>query len=168
MILPIGRGYYVTGNDQTIFLAGGGVGIAPLLSVTQRWPDKRYEAYLGYRGRDYVYSLSEFEQACERVAVTSDDGTIGQKGFVTDALGKRLEALRPDLVLACGPPPMLRALKKVLSPLGIPAQVSMEQRMGCGFGACAVCVCGIEKDGQREYKKTCIEGPVFDLYEVTL
>lgn len=167
-ILPVGRGFNLKGGDRTIFLVGGGVGIAPLLSVTRKWRDKRYEAFLGYRGADYEYCLDEFKDVCSNVFVTSDDGTLGEKGLVTQALERRLKEVIPDCVLACGPVPMLRTLKEILKPLGIPAQVSMEQRMGCGFGACATCACGIDNGGGLEYRKVCVEGPVFDMSEVAL
>lgn len=167
-IMPVGSGFYLSLEDKNVFLVGGGVGIAPLLAVTQRWPDRSYCAFLGYRGADFVYNLNEFKAVCDETHVTSDDGTIGEKGFVTDELKKALEKQKPDIVLACGPGPMLRALKAVLAPTGIPALVSMEQRMGCGFGACAVCACGVRHEGELEYKKVCVEGPVFDLYEVEL
>ncbi len=167
-ILPIGRGFNIKGGEKNIFLVGGGVGIAPLLSVTQKWPDKNYTAFLGYRGAEYEYCFDDFKRVCNQVFVTSDDGTLGEKGLVTDTLRKRLNEDIPDIVLACGPIPMLRALKDILKPANIPAQVSMEQRMCCGFGACSTCVCGVENEEGFDYKKVCIEGPVFDLYEVAL
>lgn len=167
-ILPTGKGYNLKNTDKNIFLVGGGVGIAPLLSVTQKWPEKEYTAFLGYRGAEYEYCLDDFKRVCKQVFVTSDDGTLGIKGFVTDVIKRRLDETIPDAVLACGPIPMLRALKGVLISSHIPAQVSMEQRMCCGFGACATCVCGIENEDGFDYKKVCIEGPVFDLYEVEL
>jgi dihydroorotate dehydrogenase electron transfer subunit len=167
-ILPIGRGFNLKGADKSVFLVGGGVGIAPLLSVTQKWPDKNYEAFLGYRGKDYEYCLDDFKSACESVHVTSDDGTLGEKGLVTEVLERRLKETTPDVILTCGPMPMLRELQDILGEFDIPAQVSMEQRMGCGFGACSTCTCGIDSGGGLEYKKVCIEGPVFDLREVVL
>jgi dihydroorotate dehydrogenase electron transfer subunit len=167
-ILPIGRGFNLKGTDKSVFLVGGGVGIAPLLSVTQRWRDKKYEAFLGYRGKDYEYCLDDFKNVCGSVHVTSDDGTLGEKGLVTEALKRRLTEAVPDVILTCGPAPMLRALQDMLSVFNIPAQVSMEQRMGCGFGACSTCTCGIDGRNGLEYKKVCIEGPVFDLCEVVL
>lgn len=167
-ILPVGSGYNLKNSDKKVFLVGGGVGIAPLLTVTNRWAEKTYEAFLGYRGKEFTYCLDEFKNVCDSVFVASDDGTIGEKGFVTGLVQKRLKLEMPDIVLACGPPPMLKALRGVLKPAGVPAQVSMEQRMCCGFGACAVCVCGVDKKEGLEYKKVCVEGPVFDLYEVVL
>lgn len=166
-VVPVGRGFSLKSTDKTIFLVGGGVGIAPLLTVIEKWPDRHYEAFLGYRGKDYAYCENDFG-ACETVNIASDDGTIGVHGLVTAPIERRLKELKPDVVLSCGPPPMLRALKAILEPLGIAGQVSMEQRMCCGFGACATCVCGVHTDDGLDYKKVCVEGPVFDLYEVAL
>ncbi len=166
-VIPVGRGFNLKASDKTVFLVGGGVGIAPLLTVIQKWPDRHYEAFLGYRGKDYAYCENDFG-ACDVVNIASDDGTIGLHGLVTVPIEQRLKELVPDVVLSCGPPPMLRALKGLLEPLGVAAQVSMEQRMCCGFGACATCVCGVHTDDGLDYKKVCVEGPVFDLYEVAL
>lgn len=167
-ILPIGRGFNLKAADKNIFLVGGGVGIAPLLSVTQKWPDKNYEAFLGYRGAEYEYCLKDFKGVCQGVHVSTDDGTLGERCLVTDILRRRLNEASPDVILACGPNPMIAALKSILEPMRIPAQVSMEQRMCCGFGACSVCACGIDGGDGLDYKKVCVEGPVFDLYEVVL
>lgn len=167
-ILPMGKGFNLKNSDKRIFLVGGGVGIAPLLSVTQKWPDKDYTAFLGYRGAEYEYCLEDFKRVCGQVFVTSDDGTLGEKGLVTDVLKRRLSENIPDAVLTCGPAPMLRALKDILISAHVPAQVSMEQRMCCGFGACSTCVCGVENEEGFDHKKVCVEGPVFDLYEVVL
>ncbi len=167
-ILPVGRGFSLKNSDKKVFLVGGGVGIAPLLSVTQKWPDKEYEAFLGYKSRQYEYCLEDFKRVSANVHVSTDDGTLGERCVVTEILKRRLENTVPDAVLACGPLPMIAALKSILAPLRIPAQVSMEQRMCCGFGACYTCVCGVDSGGGLEYKKTCVEGPVFDLYEVVL
>ena len=165
-ILPIGKGFHLNSAQKDIVLVGGGVGIAPLYSVTQRWPNKNYDAYLGYRGEEFAYCINEFRTECSYVCITSNDGTVGEKGFITDALSKRLKDRKPDVILACGPIPMLKLLKEVAC--DIPVQVSMEQRMGCGFGACSTCVCGINSKDGLEYKKVCIDGPVFDLAEVEL
>ena len=165
-ILPIGRGFDLKPQHKDVMLVGGGVGIAPLYTVTQRWPDKNYDVYLGYRGINFAYCIDDFTKACSRVCVTSDDGTVGQKGFVTKALSERLAENKPDIILACGPAQMLKSLKEAAG--DIPVQVSLEQRMGCGFGACAACVCGIKNKDGFDYKKVCIEGPVFDLCEVQL
>ena len=167
-ILPIGSGFSLEDSDKSAILVGGGAGIAPLLSVVKHWPQKKYRAYLGYRSRTYAYCIDEFKAACESVRISSDDGTIGAPGVITDIVAADIDAAPPDIVLACGPTPMLRSLKEKLSPRGIRAQVSLEQRMACGFGACATCACGIDKGGVLDYKKVCIDGPVFDMSEVVL
>jgi len=167
VIAPVGRGYHLTAADRKVFLVGGGVGIAPLPTVMRKWPDRSYEAFLGYRGLNFAYCQNDFD-ACDAVYMASDDGTIGEKGVVTTSLEKRLEEVKPDIVLACGPPPMLRALKKVIDAFGLRCQVSMEQRMCCGFGACATCVCGVHTPDGLDYRKVCVEGPVFDIQEVVL
>jgi len=166
-ILPVGRGFLLQDRDKSVFLIGGGVGIAPLLSVIQKWPDKQYEAFLGYRGRAYSYCTDDFS-CCNAVHIASDDGTIGEHGLVTALLENHLKSNTPDLILSCGPTPMLCALKKLIEPLAIPCQVSVEERMCCGFGACAVCVCGVKTEQGLDYKKVCVEGPVFDLFKVVL
>ncbi|MFA5676007.1 MAG: dihydroorotate dehydrogenase electron transfer subunit [Christensenellales bacterium] len=166
-ILPAGRGFNMQGKYKKIFLVGGGVGIAPLPPVVQKWPEKQYEAFLGYRGRNVSYAVDEFS-GCEAVHIASDDGTIGERGTVTKLLEKRLSQVLPDVVLACGPAPMLRELKRIVEAAGLSCQVSVEQRMCCGFGACAACVCGVNTPDGRDYKKVCVEGPVFDIREVIL
>jgi dihydroorotate dehydrogenase electron transfer subunit len=167
-ILPIGRGFDLCKVGNNILLVGGGVGIAPLLPVTKHWPYKQYRACLGYRSKDLAYAVGAYDAACDSVAMASDDGSIGIQGVVTDIVRQELGKSKPDMVLACGPTPMLKALKDLLLPLGIPAQFSLEQRMACGFGACATCVCGIDKGDGLSYKKVCTEGPVFDMNEVAL
>ena len=166
-IMPVGRGFNLTAADKNVILIGGGVGIAPLLTVTKKWPEKNFDVFLGYRGRNFAYCSEDFN-FCSTVSIASDDGTIGEQGFVTALLDKKLTDFKPDIVLACGPAPMLRSLKGVLADRKIRCQVSMEQRMGCGFGACATCVCGIDTPDGLDYKKVCVEGPVFDLNEVVL
>ncbi len=166
-ILPVGRGFHLSASDKKVFLVGGGVGIAPLPTVVARWPDRQYEVFLGYRSQPFAYCQNDFT-TCDMVHVASDDGTIGEPGLVTSMIKKNLHADRPDIVLACGPTPMLLALKELLGGTGIRCQVSMEQRMCCGFGACATCVCGINTPQGMDYKKVCVEGPVFDLSEVVL
>jgi len=165
-ILPLGHGFDLRLEHKTVFLVGGGMGVAPLAAVTKRWPDRQYVALLGYRCEDAAYCTDSFCSCSKKVA--SDDGSIGEQGLVTTLVETALKEITPDVVLACGPAPMLRALKGILSPQGIRAQFSMEERMGCGFGACAVCACAVQTADGMDYKKACVDGPVFDMDEVVL
>lgn len=166
VILPLGHGYDLKQEHKTVFLVGGGMGVAPLSAVMSRWPDKRYVALLGYRCKSAAYCTEDF-CGCG-LYIASENGSIGEQGFVTALLEKALAEVTPDVVLACGPAPMLRALKAILSLRGIRAQFSMEERMGCGFGACAVCACAVQTTDGLDYKKACIDGPVFDMDEVVI
>jgi len=158
---PLGHGFDVSGKN--LVFVGGGIGIPPLYYAARRSAGKA-SALLGYRGLDRVMLSEDFLQVCENVAVASDDGSVGYHGYV-DALLR--EALKQDKtvdgVLACGPKPMLKSVAKVAAEFGVPCQVSMEERMGCGVGACLVCAC---KTSDGHYKHACKDGPVFRAEEV--
>ena len=166
-LLPLGKGFRLLGGDRLVYLVGGGIGVAPLLAVPGKWK-KEYRAFFGFRNAGCVFSADEMNDACGDMIITTDDGSAGRPGFVTRALDERLRAEKPDAILACGPMPMLRELKMLSGKYGVPAQVSMEQRMGCGFGACAVCACAVNGEEGPDYKKVCADGPVFDINEVIL
>lgn len=163
VLAPLGNGFSVAGKKK-IWLIGGGIGIAPLLSLRSLAPETEFCAFLGYRNKGCVYRVKEFEGFNRRVFVATDDGSYGEHCLVTDMLRRELERERPDTILACGPTPMFRSLKKIQQETGVQIQASLEQRMGCGTGGCAVCVCKVAGN----YKKTCLEGPVFPLEEVEL
>lgn len=161
LLAPLGHGFILPEGAKRIFLVGGGVGCAPLLYTAKRFSSASACAFLGYRSREVAYGLEAFQALCE-TCVVSDDGSIGRKGLVTEPLMERLAAGdTPDMIYACGPAPMLRALKAQL-PERVPCQVSLEERMGCGVGGCLVCVCKTQKG----YKRVCQDGPVFDIREV--
>jgi dihydroorotate dehydrogenase electron transfer subunit len=161
VLMPLGNGFTMN-NYKKILLVGGGIGIAPLHSVLQQ-SSACFDALLGYRGKEYVFDVDCFVERCRNVIITSDDGSIGQKGFTTDYL---TDIGQYDAIFACGPRPMLQALQRKLDGRSIPAYASLEERMGCGMGGCAVCVCKIRSETDYTYKKVCTEGPVFDLKEV--
>ena len=142
VLLPLGNGFFVEETEKKVALVGGGVGVFPLISVLRQYQgQKEISAYIGYRNQGAVCGVSEFEKADKFVAVT-DDGSYGEKMNSVQAFEKDLQSGNiPDVVLSCGPTPMLRALKAVCERENIPCFVSLEERMGCGFGACVVCVC---------------------------
>jgi len=118
----------------------------------------------GARSADYFAGLNDFEKIGIDIRLATDDGSRGHQGFVTDLL-KQVLAERPKnaLIVCCGPEPMMEAVAKVAHQGKIPCQVSLETPMACGIGICFSCVAKIrQSDGSWDYKRTCVEGPVFD------
>ncbi len=144
-------------------LVGGGIGIPPMLGCAQ-YTGGKSTAILGGRSQDKIILADRFQDECAKVLIATDDGSLGHHGFVDTLVRQELsEDKHYDAVLACGPKPMLRNVSKVAEEFGVPCQVSMEERMGCGVGACLVCACDMA-DGSR--KHVCKDGPVFDSKEV--
>ena len=166
VLMPLGNGFFIEENEQKIALVGGGVGVFPLISVLREYGEKKeISAYIGYLNEGAVCGVEEFEKATKFIAVT-DDGSYGEKMNAVQAFQKDLQAgNRPDVVLACGPTPMLRTLKELVVKENLPCYVSLEERMGCGFGACVVCVCNLT-NGKKA--RVCKDGPVFNVTDVVL
>ncbi len=164
VLMPLGNGFFVSEQETKVALVGGGVGIFPLISVLRQYKGKKQIAsYMGFRNRDALCMLGELEKANKNVVVT-DDGSYGAKMNAVQAFAADLKnGYRPDVVLSCGPLPMLRALKELTEKEGLPCYVSLEERMGCGIGACLVCVCNMT-DGA--HARVCKDGPVFSLTSV--
>ena len=160
---PVGTGF--DGKDaETIYFVGGGVGVAPICGAMDCFATETSQAFFGFRGAQYAYGMT---QAPCRVVAVSDDGSTGEKALVTKPLLEAIEAKRPDLIMACGPTPMLAAVQKIALEMDIPCQLSLEERMGCAIGACLGCnVKIVSPDGSWTYKRVCKDGPVFDSKEV--
>ena len=169
ILLPLGNGFNVAKYYKKILLIGGGIGASPLRAVAQTYFKKvSFDAVLGFKSKEYAYQLNEFKSLTDNLIITTEDGSMGIKGFVTDAL-PAIKENKYDAVFICGPKPMAGALKKYFSNSGLKEIfISMEERMGCGTGGCAVCACKIKRDGQETYAKVCKDGPVFYLSEVVL
>ncbi|MCI5596390.1 MAG: dihydroorotate dehydrogenase electron transfer subunit [Lachnospiraceae bacterium] len=161
VIGPLGNGFTMKGKKA--ILLGGGIGIPPMLELAKQL-DCEKTAVLGYR--DEVFLADEFEKVIP-LAIASEDGKTGTKGNVLDAV--REQNITGDIIYACGPMPMLKAIKAYAKEKGMEAQISLEERMACGIGACLACVCKSTEVDHHTYvhnKRICKDGPVFDAEEV--
>ena len=165
VLMPLGNGFYVKENEKKIAVVGGGVGIFPLISAIREYSkNKQVYAYMGFRNRAAVCMEYDMTRG-EKLVIATDDGSAGFHGTSVQAFMQDVDMVCPDVVLACGPTPMLRALKVAMKGRDIPVYVSLEERMGCGIGACLVCVCE-KTDGA--HARVCKDGPVFDVRDVVL
>lgn len=160
---PLGNGFSVR-PEGNYLLVGGGIGVPPLLGCAVQG-SRNCTAVLGFRSARHAMLLEEFGQACpDGVRLATDDGSLGYHGFADGLVRQELEKGNTfTSVLACGPKPMLKSVAAVCAQAGVPCQVSMEERMGCGVGACLVCACQMA-DGAM--KHVCKNGPVFPAEEV--
>ncbi len=166
VLLPLGNGFEIPESAKNIVVLGGGVGIFPLLPVVCGNKNKKFYTYLGFRNKNCACLTDEFKVS-EKLTVVTDDGSLGKKDNAVNAYFSEIESVSADLIIACGPPVMLRALKLKLKENNVttPCLVSLEERMGCGIGACLVCVCKKSDGGNA---RVCKDGPVFDIREVEL
>lgn len=166
VLLPLGNGFILPEKAKNIVVIGGGVGVFPLVPVVNGNTDKRFYTFIGFRNRDCACLLEDFKKSASLTVVT-DDGSLGEKDNAVNAYFKNISNIPADLIIACGPPVMLRALKQKIKENGVktPCLVSLEERMGCGIGACLVCVCKKADGGNA---RVCKDGPVFDINEVEL
>lgn len=161
---PLGNGFFPNQEKRAIFI-GGGIGCPPMLGAAQAY-GANAEAILGFRSAAQVILLDDFKGCCQSVEVTTNDGSYGVKGFVTDVLKDKLSENPDCVVYACGPMPMLRGIADMCAQKGVQCFVSLEQRMGCGVGACLVCACKTQEADGDHMRHVCKNGPVFDAKEV--
>lgn len=160
---PLGNGF--PKKELSAFLIGGGIGIPPMLQLAKELNCEK-KMILGFRNE--LFLMDEFKKQGE-VYVATEDGSAGTRGNVLDAITEN--GLTADIIYACGPIPMLRALKEYAKERNMECYISMEERMACGIGACLACVCqSTEKDAHSNVnnKRVCKEGPVFAAEEVEL
>jgi dihydroorotate dehydrogenase electron transfer subunit len=155
---PLGNGFNFP-DPGKIALVGGGIGIAPLYYLAKNIPAKA-TAFLGYRSEPFA--LENFGGFCESVKISSESGFGGHfKGFVTELLEREIGAFKA--IYCCGPTPMMKAAAELCGKYGVPAFVSLENKMACGIGACLTCTCA---NSSGRHARTCLEGPVFRAEEV--
>ncbi|MCR5268498.1 MAG: dihydroorotate dehydrogenase electron transfer subunit [Lachnospiraceae bacterium] len=160
---PLGNGFPL--EEKRAMLIGGGIGIPPMLALAKALTSPK-EIVLGFRNELF---LTDELKAQGNVSIATEDGSTGTKGTVMDAI--RENGLTCEVIYACGPIPMLRAIKAYAKEHDIHAWISMEERMACGIGACLGCVCsstGIDDHSQVRNKRICADGPVFNAEEVDL
>lgn len=168
VIGPLGNGFPLEkAEGKKAFLMGGGIGVPPILELAKQISCEKKQIIMGYRDKETFLS-DEFAENGE-VYISSEDGSVGTKGNVMDAI--RENGLAADIIYACGPTPMLRAIKAYAEENGIECYLSLEERMACGIGACLACVCkSKEKDSHSNVnnKRICKDGPVFLSTEVEI
>lgn len=166
---PLGRGFSPPADAQCVALVAGGLGIGPLCLLYKRLTARgvRTPVFHGIRTAGVV-AAADLLTAVDGNAVmmASDDGSLGRAGSVVDLFKEHTARERPDFFCAAGPAPMLRALSALVRESGIPGEVSLEERMGCGIGACLVCSCRTRDGDKARYSRVCADGPVFPVAEV--
>ena len=174
---PLGNGFGPPpkGEGEILFVAGG-IGQTPFLALGRWWTGQMTYGQptatvanalttllYGVRSADLAAGLDDFRAAGIGLEIATDDGSLGHQGYVTDLLRRRLEqGRRPIKVVGCGPAPMLRALSKIVENYALDVDLSLENHMACGFGACFSCVAPIRQDdGSSDLRRVCVEGPIF-------
>lgn len=160
---PLGKGFEFPDGD--IIVVGGGIGTPPMLCAAHS-ASGNVSAILGFRSRDNVILKDEFEAACRDVIITTDDGSVGIQGTVIKPLEWLLAEGKHSAVMSCGPFVMQKAVATLCKQYGTSCQVSLEERMGCGVGACLVCACATVKDGNSDMSRVCADGPVFNAEDI--
>jgi dihydroorotate dehydrogenase electron transfer subunit len=169
---PLGNGFPSLEGVDHVGLVAGGIGQTPFLAHVRqllgtrgyggrppRREAKRVSLYYGVRTADLAAGVGDFRAAGAEVHLATDDGSLGERGFVTQLLERHGP---PDYLFGCGPEPMLHALAALASRRHVPCQVSLETPMACGVGICFSCVTRVQADDGWDYRRSCVDGPVFD------
>ena len=174
---PLGNGFPVPDVDR-ICLVAGGIGVTPFLAVTnealgaQKYGQsgrissnsvKSVSLCYGARSKEHLACVDLFLNAGAGVNISTDDGSYGRHGFVTDTLRELISGDQcPQVIYCCGPEPMMQVVGEIAAESQIPCWLSLETPMACGFGICFSCVTRVRMDdGTTDYRRTCVEGPVF-------
>jgi dihydroorotate dehydrogenase electron transfer subunit len=180
---PLGNSFVIPDELEIAILIGGGIGIASLMMLAEElhWRKKRSIGLVGAQNGNRILCVDDLQAVGTEVYISTDDGSCGYHGWVTDLLrrilSKRLEqqegkegsrsTFHASRIYACGPDGMLKAVAKIANEFHLPAQLALENRMACGVGACLGCVLKIKSgDDDVEYKRVCLEGPIFDAQDI--
>lgn len=159
---PIGNGFAL--KDGRPLLIGGGVGIAPLIYLSRQLKDKKPILLIGGKNKDEVFWEKYLQEFADKIYITTDDGSVGFKGFTVQLLPQILAENNIEHIYTCGPNIMMESVAKLAHKHDIDCQVSLEKRMACGIGVCLGCTFEGKLTGKR--RKVCTEGPVFASKEV--
>jgi dihydroorotate dehydrogenase electron transfer subunit len=162
---PLGTAFPLPQRKVSCLLIGGGYGAAPLFYLAEELTRQglRVDMIVGAASQERIFNAIEAKRLTASVTFTTEDGSYGERGRVTDVLEQVAGSCRSGVVYACGPNPMLRAVSERCQELELPVQVAVEERMACGIGVCFTCVLPVRlKDGTVRMKRSCLEGPVFN------
>jgi len=169
LIGPLGYGSFNYEGCKNVAIIGGGIGTFPLYELAKNvCKNANITVYLGFRNKEFVVLEEEFKKVCNKLVITTDDGSYAQKGFAIDVLKEDNKKENFDMIFACGPLPMLRAIRNYAIEEDVPCQISLEERMGCGVGACLGCAVKVVSRDEPRYGHVCKEGPVFNAKDVEI
>jgi len=177
---PLGNGFKLPEKRNTTFIVAGGMGIVPLRGLIYHLVDSeigRVHVFVGTKSTSRLLFQDEFQKMGVPLHVSTEDGSAGHHGLVTELFEQYLEDFYPmdkhdKICFGCGPSPMLEVVAQITSQYCLPCQVSLEARMACGIGACLGCVVRLRNqifnnpEGEKKYGRVCLEGPVFDVREI--
>ncbi len=162
ILAPLGHGFSLGDTSRKAVFVGGGIGVPPLLESAKAFGTNA-TVIAGFRNQEAIILKEDFERNGNRVIIATDDGSFGHHGLVTDCLTD----LDFNVIFACGPTPMLKAISKIAQRRGVPCQISLEERMACGVGACLGCAVPLRRETGEEYNgHVCKDGPVFNFQNV--
>lgn len=162
---PLGNGFPSDSGKKDIVMVAGGIGIVPfyLLAASGRQSGVRQRLLFGGRGKDDLPGLEDFKKLGIKIKISTQDGSIGKKGLVTELVKSEARSLKSTIIYACGPKGMLKEVAKIALRMEAPCYVSLDNIMACGIGACLGCAVKVRARG---YKMVCKDGPVFDAMEI--
>ncbi len=167
---PLGHGFSIPSDSRRIFIAAGGIGVAPMLFLATHLHKKQFDLsqsilFLGGRSKSDILCQADFSALNLSIIVTTDDGSLGDQCLLTHPLETAARQQRPDIILACGPTGMLSCVAGIAETLDIPCQISMESTMACGIGACLGCALTSRNPEDRRLH-ACMDGPVLDSRQI--
>ena len=165
MLAPLGHGFTLNDSFKKVILIGGGIGTPPMLPLAAYYGNKA-TAISGFRSASAVILQDDFGKTGAQTILCTDDGTLGIHGFVTQPFSELVKESGIDAVYACGPMPMLKGIAGICKENGIFCEISLEERMACGIGACLGCACRTVRNDEEYFAHVCKDGPVFNAEEV--